>query len=312
MQCTSPGCNKFWNIQLGRAGLPACTRGDCQLRSWASYMDGGPSRQVHAEPLDMGPSQRGVYEHKRSIHHHPVDKHLGGVVSVSNVGNSISAIHADIGTINDYVLGTKGAKTTVRWPGGEKSLTTGQTQEQMHSEMEAIKFMLDQGHWIMINGEIFTRTGKQVAPTDFVTGEMHCGWCTLFLQLLGLPLGRPSDGNFNLATNLLYPLPAQVRNSPHVMYKLIFGGKEDSVKAQRILNLKLAFDKFMTFPCTEWYIRDFSGMCIASDASSARFVDPSSLRTDACIFTWDHLFGMTVLLDAIWKHIYDGIYKSLS
>ncbi|KRE88304.1 hypothetical protein ASG87_06720 [Frateuria sp. Soil773] len=275
-------------------------------------MGGEPSRQVHAEPLDMGSSQLGAYESKRSIHHHPVGKHLCGVVSISNVGNSISAIHEDIGTINDYVLGTKGAKTTVRWPGGEKALTTGQTQGQMHSEMEAVKFMLDQGHWIMVNGEIFTKAGGRVAPTDFVTGEMHCGWCTLFLQLLGLPLGSPSDGNFKLAINLLYPLPAQVRNSPHVMFKLVFGGEDDSVKSNRILNLKLVFDKFMTIPCTHWYIKDFSGMCIASDTSSARFVDPSGLGADACIFTWDHLFGSAELLDSIWKHIYDGIYKKFS
>jgi hypothetical protein len=275
-------------------------------------MDGEPCQQVHAEPIDMGPSQLGAYAEKRSIYHHPIAKNLGGVVSASKVGNSISAIHEDIGTINDYVLGTKGAMTTVRWPGGEKALKTGQTQEQMHSEMEAVKFMLDQGHWIMINGEIFTKTGGVVAPTDFATGEMHCGWCTLFLQLLGLPLGRPSNGNFNLAINLLYPLPSQVRNSPHVMFKLVFGGEEDSAKSDRILALKLVFDKFMSIPCTSWYIKDFSGMCIASDEMSARFVDPSGLGADACIFTWDHLFGSNQFVDSIWTHIYSGIYKMLS
>ena len=275
-------------------------------------MDGVPYQHTQAEPLDMGSSQLGAYEGKRSIHQHPIGRDVGNVVSGPKIGNSISTIHEEIDVIHKYVLGAKGAMTQVRWPGGTKQLKTGQTCEQMHSEMEAIKFMLDEGHWIILNGEIFTKYGKPVAATDFETGEMHCGWCSLFLKLLGLPLGRASHGNFNQAVNLLYPLPSQVRSSPHVMYKIIFGGQEDSVKSKRIMNLKLVFDSIMSIPCTSWYIKDFSGMCIASDGVSVRFVDPSSLGPEACILTWDHLFGSKEFLDAIWRQIYTGIYKALS
>jgi hypothetical protein len=43
---------------------------------------------------------------------------------------------------------------------------------------------------------------------------MHCGWCIIFLQILNLPLCKPSSGNFNLAVNLGYPLADPIRESP--------------------------------------------------------------------------------------------------
>ena len=83
--------------------------------------------------------------------------------------------------------------------------------------------MLDSGFWILQNGIITWKDGSLIDSSCFTTEEPHCGFCTLLLHILGLPLTKPTCGNYNQAVNCLYPLPVQVKRSPHVLARLLSG-----------------------------------------------------------------------------------------
>lgn len=316
MKCESPGCDKFWNIELGVAGLPAC-HSNCWLLNWAQYM-GGDRPSLSRDRLEVSESTFGAYSSSRSNFNYPLGGHLQSCSYKSDASTSIAEIHHDIGNIQPYVLGGKGVKkqnacTKVKWSGGEKSLTTGKTTAQMHSEMEAVKFMLDNGHWVIINGEIFTSSYNQVGADEFSTEEMHCGWCTLFLQILNLPLCRPSDGNFNLACNLGYPLPEQIKNSPHVMYKFIFYKSDDDILSGRMIRMKLLFDKILKIPSNSWFLQDFNGLYIGTIGTSAKYFLDSELPERAPKLTWEFLFDYDggAVRDVLWNFIFKVIYENL-
>lgn len=313
MRCTQPGCQKVWNIQLGIDGLPDCDRSGCGLQMWAhSYMGGAPSGIPGNVPnYEPGPDQsQGVTTQRRSVQH-PLNKHLqsqSGPVSCSSVGLAVSGIHKGIEGIQEYKLNARNATTNTRWPGGQKSFATACSQPQMHSEMEAIKYMLANGHWIMINGEIFTSTGKAVSPQDFTTGDMHCGWCTLFIQVLGLPLSSPSDGNFNQAVNLGYPMPDCIKGSPFVLAKFI------SSTQTGWLGLKLLFDKCLTQAAQSWYLKDYSGNIIgtAENGLTAHIVPPTEITNGMPIISWEQIIGLHAdLLNEVWRFVFNGIYQKL-
>jgi hypothetical protein len=81
-----------------------------------------------------------------------------------------------------------------------------------------------------------------VPPQDFITNQTHCGFCTMTLRVLGLPLTRPTRGNFNYAVHYNYQLPAQLMNDPMVLVRYLNSGRYTHADLKKALNPLLSND----------------------------------------------------------------------
>lgn len=118
------------------------------------------------------------------------------------------------------------------------------TQLQMHSEMGALSAMLTAGTYQLVGGTV------QPPPGGFnfnTPGVPHCGFCTFFLALLGLPLTQPSRGRFNLAVNLNYPMPPAVHNDIAVLDHLLTLGGAGPNAMQGVIALATQAGPPLTF-----------------------------------------------------------------
>jgi hypothetical protein len=81
----------------------------------------------------------------------------------------------------------------------------------MHSEMGALEAMLEKRY--KFSGGVICRKkdDEQATKEVYSTTEPHCGFCTLFLQLLGLPLGKPTKGRYGYASHNNYPSQKSLR-----------------------------------------------------------------------------------------------------
>ncbi len=96
------------------------------------------------------------------------------------------------------------------------------TKDTMHSEMVALTARLNDGTYGL--------TDRVTPPENgfhYTTTEPHCGHCTFFLKALDLPLGRPTKGLFNYASQNLYPLPPEVRAKKAFVEKVLKQGTEE-------------------------------------------------------------------------------------
>ena len=134
---------------------------------------------------------------------------------------SISSIcEASKLTFHPYSMqGAQKAETQVICDGKRLDFST---TLNMHSEMVAVSHMLEQRKWSLYLGQIiWTDTFLPVAANQFTTTQPHCGFCSVMLIVLNLPLSKATHGNNNLAVNLEYPLPKEVAESPHVLARLL-------------------------------------------------------------------------------------------
>lgn len=190
------------------------------------------------------------------------------------------------------MLGAMKASTTVRLPGNiEKSF---QTRDNMHSEMAALEYMLDEGLWRLYLGFVVDAESNAIKPEDFRTVEPHCGFCTVILTVLGLPLGKATRGNYNLATNCNYPLPEQVRKDPHVLARLLGGSYCAFSDVKRLLN-SFVNDK-------RWMLQIMDGVVVDDD----HYTSP---EPDDLVICWDQIVKNEDVLSSLWAHIFKGIYQ---
>ncbi len=119
-----------------------------------------------------------------------------------NIINHIKSIFANIPNKKKYSTeGEQSATTTVTY---NSETAIFRTETQMHSEMRAVK-------WLVETKNANYNNLENISLDDFQTNLIHCGFCTFYLSVLGMPLGRPSKGRFNQANNCLYPLPDQLK-----------------------------------------------------------------------------------------------------
>jgi hypothetical protein len=206
----------------------------------------------------------------------------------------------------DYVAGAQSATTTVSWPPHDPEQLEFTTAGQMHSEMRATAAMLADGAWTL-NGHAIA---EGVSANEFSTDLAHCGWCTVMLVALGLPIGTPTAGRYNYAANLDYPVPDPVRESSEVLFYLI-----DSVGGNGAVWVKIALDACIGTPADQWVLELPDG----TFATSTGIVDDQP--DDTALLGWADAMGHAIyadlrsvrgswpILTLLWKLVYVGIYE---
>ena len=206
----------------------------------------------------------------------------------------------------DYVAGAQSATTTVSWPPADPVELEFTTAGQMHSEMRATGAMLADGSWTL-NGHLIA---EDVSGNAFSTNLPHCGWCTVMLVGLGLPIGTPTAGRYNYAANLDYPLPEVVRESPDLVFYLI-----DSSGGNGAVWVKIALDACIGTRAEQWVLELPDG----DFATSTGVVNDQP--DDTAVLGWDdamaHVIyanlrtvrGECTVLTLLWRLIYVAIYE---
>ncbi|MGB3191324.1 MAG: hypothetical protein WBB43_18110 [Limnoraphis sp.] len=213
------------------------------------------------------------------------------------VKTSLRAIYSQItAQFVDYNMqGEQQAKTTVQT--GEGISMEFKTKDNMHSEICAIKYMLEQNKWHVAYGKIKKRNGMDVASNEFTTSLCHCGFCTVTLQVLGLPLGQPTTGNYNLANNYNYPLPQVLSQDPFVFVRYQQSGSYE----HRFL--KQALNPFINNNRDAWVLKINDNL----------YVDDNGLvadRNGKLVLDWsDVIQNHSNCMREIWTQIWRCLYE---
>lgn len=215
-----------------------------------------------------------------------------------------------------YEMGAEEATTRVRPPGG--SAESFSTTDNMHSEMVAIDQLLTRGDWrLSDDGRVETAGGRSVAAADFETVEPHCRFCSIFCALLDLPIrdGAATTGNYNHAGNLTYPLPAQVRDDPLVLGRLLTGGGSP---AESLTRVREEIDLLINAPSDSWALRIDHRDGSETSVTEAGVIDGDD---DRQVVTWDatadarpinvqSLNNPSSPRQYLWRLVFRGIYEA--
>ena len=151
--------------------------------------------------------------------------------------------------------------------------------------------------------------GQPINTANYFTDLPHCGYCTVMLWVLELPLGAPTDGRYNLAVNLEYTVPANVRDNINVLTRLLNknqGGDPALIVLKRMINVFLQNQK------TDWVLQ--VGTRFVTDDAVLAAAPAGKLVLDwatAAAHTVDvnvQYFGKNSLLVTLWKIVYQGLY----
>src|SRR6185437_7412670 len=225
-------CGKSWDAPRG--SFPLCITNPCPLRAIRDEM-------LEDDPAAFFRTSAGP------------ETTQGVCLASGGIQNSLNSLRS--GCSAPFKLynmeGAKSAHTTVTLPDGNQFDFT--TTNQMHSEMKAIEWMIDNGFWRVYLGHVvWTHDGTSVTLAQFSTTEPHCGFCTVFLIAAGLPVGRPTRGNHKLASRLNYQLPVELEISPHFIARVLDSGCYCGFPAlKRLLNV------FMRVPADRWILNIF-------------------------------------------------------
>lgn len=118
--------------------------------------------------------------------------------------------------------GKQKATTTIGWgwEGEEEDYDESfSTETQMHSEMRAIEFGLNEDFLEIQGGKVVYGVGAPVSSRDMRTDIPHCRFCTFFLGLLGIEREKPTTQNFLYAGHLDYPLPEDIKYNESIINK---------------------------------------------------------------------------------------------
>ncbi|MBU3059264.1 hypothetical protein [Pseudomonas indica] len=278
MFCTQQGCGKSWN-----AGeqFPLCITNPCPLRQ---YRDS----QVQAPRFNA----------KTQIDVKFGEKSAGVVASIDKIRSDITQ------PLQPYAMqGEEKATTTVTLPSGLTERYS--TDTNMHSEMRALQAMLQRGYWVLRYGRVFLANGQAVPATHFVTDQPHCGFCTIVLAALGLPLTSPTSGNHKYGCNAIYPLPLQLRRDVMFIIRLINRGSMEYTALKRLLNV------FVNAPAASWLLQ-INDFLLVSDTVSCTFdnlpkgFDPREHR----ILHLNDFLDNEEKLNLLWKFILMKFYES--
>lgn len=238
--CTKQNCGKAWDDPHG--DFPLCIEYEC--------------------PLRLERDEEFLRQQSHNLHlTQNATTQKGSVLVASSISGSLTALRSGCGKeIQPYNMdGAQSATTTVKLGQTTKSF---RTQNQMHSEMRAIEWMLAQGYWKIYLGLIvWAETMQLVKPDEFVTTEPHCGFCTIFLIAARLPLGKPTQGNHNLASRLNYQLPVELEINPNFIARVLDSGCYCGFpKLKQLLNafLKIEKEKWVLCISDSVFVDDYS------------------------------------------------------
>jgi len=226
---------------------------------------------------------------------------------------SISRIQAAIEAQKAFVpYSTEGAQhavTTVSWPPAAPD-HYGTTMQQ-HSEMVALAASTAPVPiWqVDANGYVVALTGDTITGANYFTNLPHCGYCTVMLWVLGLPLGAPTAGRYNLAVNLEYTVPANVLNNVDVLSRLLNsnqGGDPALIVLKRMVNV------FLQNRPAEWVLQ--VGAQFVTDNAVLNAAPAGTIALDWTVAAGHMVdvnvqyFGNHSLLVTLWKIVYQGLY----
>lgn len=276
--CTSPGCGRTWDPPDGH--FPLCFTTPCPLRdlqrATLSARSGGNVFQTIPNPQTVS----------------------GAVLVAPQVSQSLNW-HRDSCSIAFQPYNMKGAQsatTTVTLRDGQAKVF--RTTDQMHSEMCAIQWMMENGHWGLLAGfMVWISDGSAITHAQFSTTEPHCGFCTIFLLAARLPVGTPTCGNHKLASRLAYQLPYDLETNPHFMARVLDKGCYAGFPA-----LKRVLNAFINVPAKQWVL-SIKGLAYVDDVS---YIDADC---GLMVVDWYELVGMhkREVVYLAWKVIFEQI-----
>lgn len=229
---------------------------------------------------------------------------------------SIAAIQSAIEERHIFVPYTTGgaekAHTTVHWPPADPQRYA--TLEQRHSEMVALTastappeiWHVDQ------SGHVVANNGHEITGANYFTDLPHCGYCTVMLWVLGLPLGQPTKGRYNQAVNLGYSIPVNVQDNVDVLIRLLNSNQGGN---PALVVLKRAVNAFLSTPSSDWVLA-IEGKFVTDDAVLneqpggvliLNWADAAAHRVTVDIQN----FGTNSLLVTLWKVIYQALYDNV-
>ncbi|OCW58458.1 hypothetical protein [Hoeflea olei] len=243
---------------------------------------------------------------------------LAPLVTIASA--SIVTIQTAIRTQQAFVQydagGAQRAITTVNWPpnGPQRYATT----MQRHSEMVALAGSTAAAPpppiWsVNAGGTVVANNGNQITGANYVTDLPHCGYCTVMLWAVGLPLGAPTKGRYNYAVNLEYSLPADVSNNVQLLARM-FNGNAGGNAA--LIRLKSMINPFLQNASGEWVLQ--IGQVFVSDTAVTGAAPPATLTLDWTEASGHQVdvnvqhFGRNTLLVTLWKIIFKGIYDNVN
>jgi len=226
--------------------------------------------------------------------------------SIAAIQNAIQAQQA---FVPYNAGGAQHAVTTVNWPPAAPNHYA--TAMQQHSEMVAVAASTAPVPIWQVDaaGRVVALNGNAITGANYVTNLPHCGYCTVMLWILDLPLGAPTDGRYNLAVNLEYTVPANVLNNIEILTRLLNsnqGGDPALIVLKRMVNA------FLQNGSADWVL-DVGGNYVTDNA-----VLPAA-PNGTLVLDWAtaaaHMvdvnvqyFGNHSLLVTLWKIVYQGVY----
>ncbi len=282
MQCTDAGCGRSWNYG---ENFPLCITNPCPLRAYKDNLTASMQASMRKTTADV-----------KTI--------CLGKMKASTV-SSIDAIR-DEADEDDFVAydmkGGMSATTKVKLP--NQTVRSFKTKDNMHSEMCALDFMLENNYWVVMYGKVFKGNGQSIGTDEFVTTEPHCGFCTITLIILGLPLTRPTSGNHKMAVNNVYPIPKKLLKDPQFIIRFINSGSFEHHKLKQLLN------PFVNKKPAEWLLK-INDFLLVSDNSAVLIshVDEALLR-NIHIYDLSKFLGDTDIVKSIWEFITSAMYSS--
>ena len=243
----------------------------------------------------------------------PTAVNVGLTKSAAKTKNGINTIRDEIDkplekyTMTTYVpdpdkkgqfikVSKQSATTTVVFQNGEK--LSFKTTDQMHSEMVALDHCFSVGEYGFQNGSVYAQ--YKITEKTYFTTEPHCGFCTVILRSIGMPLGTPTAGNGQMAGNGDYPLPEVLRKNI-VFYANLVSGTDDG----DLLPLKLLLNSFIK---GTWYL--VSGGDTVSDKGLV--YDMNDENQDIPLVTWNEIVQCSQgeVIKALWAYLCKQIYET--
>lgn len=168
--------------------------------------------------------------------------------------------------------------------------------------MRAIEYMLEQKLWGNLYGKIQNIRNvlgipRSVTPEEFTTNVCHCGFCTITLQALGLPLGKPTKGNYNLAINYNYPLPRQLHQYPFVFVRY----QQKGIYEYRFL--KQSLNPFIGNEQKEWVLKIHDQLYVDD------YGEVNQLNNRLIVDWSSDIITRNSIITAIWTQIWRCLYE---
>lgn len=236
---------------------------------------------------------------------------------LDNTAKSIAEIQNEIDEHHVFVPYTTGgaekARTLVNWPPADPKRY--ETTQQRHSEMVALTastappaiWHVDQ------TGHVIANNGHDITGANYVTDLPHCGYCTVMIWVLGLPLGQPTKGRYNQAVNLGYSIPVNVQDNVDVLTRLLNSNQGGN---PALVVLKCAVNAFIATPPSKDWVLSIEGKIVTDTAVLERvpagkevldWADAAAHRVAVDI---KH-FGTNSLLVTLWKVVYKALYNNV-